>query len=105
MDAGIAVEPAPIIKPDMKPDVKPDAGAERAASRTPGKLKIKASVWFDVYVDGQKRFRHPRVAQPISVGAHRIELRNEEFGCKPIRRTIEVKSAQTTTVLARCEPR
>ncbi len=103
VDASIALKP----EPKAVPKAKLDAGVAivRSASRTPGKIKIKASVWFDVYVDGQRRFRHPKVAQPISVGSHRIELRNEEFGCKPIQRTIEIKSAQTTTVQARCQTR
>lgn len=68
----------------------------------PGKLRVKAPVWFDVFVDGHHFYRHPKVAQSLPPGRYEVRLENAELGCQSIRRTIRIVSDETTIIEAKC---
>jgi hypothetical protein len=77
--------------------------AAPAKDLRPGKLKIKYIRWWDVHINGQKKYRHPAPPRKLKPGKYTIELHN--FNCvnSPIRTVIEVKPGQVTTIVPKCK--
>jgi len=61
-----------------------------------GKLKILATPWATVIVDGKVRGTTPRTIE-LSAGRHKIELRNDEMG-PPQHKRVTIKADKTQTI-------
>jgi non-specific serine/threonine protein kinase len=94
-------EPVPV--PTNETAKAPTASApEKPADSSPsaqgeGKVRFALVPWGEVWVDGVKRGPSPPLKSlKLSVGSHRIELRNP--GLPSVMRKVEVKKGETITI-------
>ena len=90
----------PVVAEKPKPTV---ASAPKMPPPKPGKLKIRGMTWWDVHVDGQKKYRHPSKPHVFSAGKYLIELHNFNCANSPIRKTITIKPGQKVQLKPKCQ--
>ena len=103
----VSQKPRIVTTAPSKATTKPPKKIEKVVRRPkpssmqPGTIKITGSKkWYDVYIDGRKLYRHPRPGRPLSPGRYKIQLKNPT--CKPIKKTIRIRSGQPTYIKAVC---
>ena len=88
-------------KPADKP--KPMMPKPMMPAPKPGILKIRGLTWWDVHVDGQKKYRHPSKPRVFEAGKYVIELHNFNCANSPIRKTVTIKSGERVQLKPKCE--
>jgi len=87
----VAAKPKPMMPEPMMPAPKP------------GTLKIRGLTWWDVHVDGQKKYRHPSKPRVFEAGKYVIELHNFNCANSPIRKTITISAGQKVQLRPKCD--
>lgn len=63
--------------------------AEQPVNRTPGSMRIGASPWCNITVDGSARGQTPVIIESIAPGAHTVVCNNPESGSQTQRVTVQ----------------
>jgi serine/threonine protein kinase len=94
-------DPVPVPVPVPVPDPSSSSPASSSSSPAPrprssGHLKVLASPWAEVTVDGEPRGPTP-VTLELPAGKHRVVLRNSESG-RVVRRTVTIRPGRTAEI-------
>ncbi|MEE2902885.1 MAG: hypothetical protein VYC39_11175, partial [Myxococcota bacterium] len=92
----VSAKPKPVMPEPMMPEPMMPAPL-------PGNLKIRGLTWWDVHVDGQKKYRHPSKPRVFDAGKYVIELHNFNCANSPIRKTITIKAGQKVQLKPKCD--
>ncbi len=94
-DAMVAIALPPDAAPPPKQNKPPHHDSKPKGK---GKLKVLATPWATVIVDGKEKGTTPLTIE-LSAGRHKIELRNSEMGA-PQRKRVTIKADKTQTISA-----
>ena len=91
-----ATEPAPPVAPAAEPPTPVSPAPPPVAAPGVGELRILASPWAEVTVDGQPVGTTPFAPLRLATGTHKVVLTNPGF--QPLLKKVEVKAGEMTTL-------